>query len=66
VVGVALIMWMSRDSANGMPFVKGLTGVEHPIGEVHQCPHGGANHHHFGLPARTQAWPEGAGERVPP
>jgi hypothetical protein len=36
-----------------MLFVKGLTGFEHPIREVHQFPHGGANHHHGGLTART-------------
>jgi hypothetical protein len=50
---------MSRDSAHGVLFVKGFTGFEHPIREVHQFPHGSANHHHFGLPACTQALPEG-------
>jgi hypothetical protein len=57
---------MSRDSAQGMLFVKGFTGFEHPIREMHQFPHGGANHHHFGLPARMQALPKGANERVRP
>jgi hypothetical protein len=51
---------MSRDSAHGMLLVKGFPGFEHPIREMHQFPHGGAHHHHAGLPARTQALPEGA------
>ena len=34
--------------------VKGFTGFEHPIREVHQFPHSGANHYHFGLPARRR------------
>jgi hypothetical protein len=49
-----------------MLVVKGLTGVEHPRREMHQVPHGGADHHHCGLPARTQALREGAKERVRP
>jgi hypothetical protein len=57
---------MRRDSAHGTLFVKGLTGFEHLIREVHQFPHGGANYHHCGLSERTQALPEGANERVRP
>jgi hypothetical protein len=49
-----------------MLLVKGCPCFEHAIGKVHQFPQGGANHHHFCLPARTQALPKGADQRVTP